>query len=162
MTTIAYKDGIMASDSAASDSWQILTNKSTKIYRLGSGALFGGAGDADIRSILELFNDCKSYKSLPTKKKIIEEKTDFDGLLVLPKGAKIFHVWCNEPPGDSDERWHAGVMPIEEHHYAIGSGAIFALPALDAGRSARDAVLIACKRDFFTRPPVVTVELKRG
>lgn len=157
MTTITYKDGIMASDSACSDSWQILTTRSVKIYRLGTGALFGGAGDADIRSILKMFNDVKTYKGMPTKKEIIEEKTDFDALLVLPK-RKIFHVWCNEPEGEI-EIWNAGIMPIEERHYAIGSGAIFAMPALDGGASARDAVKIACARDFYSRPPIITVEL---
>lgn len=158
MTTIAYKAGLMAADSAASDDWQILTTRCVKIYRLGSGGLFGGAGDADIRSILKIFNDVKTPKGLPSKKEIIEEKTDFDGLLVLPKG-KVFHVWCNEPTGDL-EIWHAGVMPIDDGHYAIGSGAIFAMPALDAGVSARDAVLVACKRDFFTRPPVHVIALR--
>lgn len=159
MTTIAYKNGIMAADSACSDSWQILTTRSTKIYRLASGGLLGGAGDADIRSVLELFNHVKTAKQVPSKKKIIEEKTDFDAILVLPKG-KIFHVWCNEPEGDND-RWNAGAMDIHEPHYAIGSGAPFANAALDAGASAREAVNVACKRDFFTRGPISVVTLAR-
>jgi ATP-dependent protease HslVU (ClpYQ) peptidase subunit len=157
MTTIAYKDGLMASDSAASDDWQILTHKSQKVYRLGSGGLMGMSGDADARSILVLFNDCKTPKGLPAKKEIIKEETDFDAILVLPKG-KIFHVWCNEPEEDG-KPWHAGVMEIGEGFYAVGSGALFALSLLDAGQSARDAVLYACKRDFYSRPPVTAIPL---
>lgn len=159
MTTIAYRAGIMAADSAASDDLQILTTRSQKIYRLKSGGLIGMSGDADARSVIALFENVRRPAQLPSKKDLIKEETDFDGLLVLPKG-KVFHVWCDEPePTEANSRWSAGIMEIGESYYAVGSGAVHAIPVLDAGRSARDAVLVACKRDFYSRPPIHTVPL---
>lgn len=40
--------------------------------------------------------------------------------------------------------------PVKEKHFAIGSGMPFALSALELGKTPKEAVLFASKRDAFT------------
>lgn len=155
MTTIAYKAGTLAADSACSDEWQFLA-RVVKLVRLQSGGLFGSAGDADVRSVVNLITKIKTAAGLPTKKEIEALETDFSAILVLPKG-RVFHVYCDYLD-IGNGRWSGGLFEVDGH-YAVGSGAAHALAALDAGKSARDAVANACRRDFFSRPPIHTMSL---
>ena len=70
-------------------------------------------------------------------------KVHFD---VTRKGLFEVDKWCR-------------IEPVYEAHYAIGSGTKLALGAMDAGRSAKRAVEIACGRDPYTAGPVVTMRL---
>jgi ATP-dependent protease HslVU (ClpYQ) peptidase subunit len=45
-------------------------------------------------------------------------------------------------------------IPINEKAYAIGSGAHWALAAMDHGKSARDALEYACTRDPYSKAPI--------
>lgn len=150
MTTICYRDGIMASDSACSDERQFLS-KVVKIVRLQSGGLFGAAGDADVRAVVDLLTKVKMPRNLPAKKQIEELETDFSAILVLPKG-RVFHVYCDYID-EGNGRWSGGLFEVDGY-YAVGSGAAHAMAALEAGKSAKDAVSVACRRDFFSRPPI--------
>jgi hypothetical protein len=159
MTTIAYRNGIMAADSACSDDNQILSLRIQKIHRLKSGGLFGQAGDDDNRQLIDLLNDVKTPSKLPSREAITKTFLDFSAILILPKG-KVYHVFLHEPdPDQANSRWDGGLYEVSDGYFAVGSGAVSALSAMDAGASARDAVLIACKRDFYTRSPVHTVPL---
>ncbi len=155
MTTIAYRDGIMASDSACSDEWQFLS-RVVKIIRMQSGGLFGSAGDADVRSVAGLLTKIKTPAGLPSKKQIEELETDFSAILVLPKG-RIYNIYCDYLDVGNG-RWSGGLFEVDGF-YAVGSGAAHAMAALESGKSAKDAVLVACRRDFFSRPPVHTQSL---
>lgn len=48
---------------------------------------------------------------------------------------------------------------IEDDYVAVGSGASFAIGALDAGASVEDALAIACKRDPSTSAPINIVRI---
>jgi hypothetical protein len=156
MTTIAYKDSIMASDSACSDDWQFLS-RVVKIVRLASGGLFGAAGDADVRSIVDLLAKVKTPAGMPSKKQIEELETDFSAIVVLPKG-RVYNVYC-EYIDAGNGRWSGGLFEVLDGYYSVGSGAQAAMAALESGKSAKDAVLVACRRDFFSRPPVHVMPL---
>lgn len=54
MTTIAYKDGIMASDSCWTGETDVQEVSAIKIRRLPSGALMGFSGANDAREMEEL------------------------------------------------------------------------------------------------------------
>lgn len=140
----------MAADSACSDDWQFLT-RAVKIVRLQSGGLFGSAGDADTRAVVELVTRIKSAAGLPTKKQIETLETDFSAILVLPKGS-VYNIYLDYID-QGNGRWSGGLIPVDGF-YAVGSGAVFAMAALRAGHSAKDAVAISCHSDFFTRMPV--------
>jgi hypothetical protein len=52
-----------------------------------------------------------------------------------------------------------GLWEINGPFAAVGSGGDAALVAMDCGKSARDAVRVACKYDPNSRPPVHLVAL---
>jgi hypothetical protein len=145
MTTIAYRDGVMAGDGRETmqndehTSWYRLTDKCVKVYKLKDGSLFGGAHGSEDITRLHL----ALLKTLPPPK-----LEDIAGLRVDPKG----HIWLYE--GNIWQRVHAP-------YYAIGSGAEFALAAMDAGVSAVRAVKIAIGRDLWSGGKVTAVRLKR-
>jgi hypothetical protein len=157
MTTVAYKDGWMACDSAWSDERQVLTRR-PKIIRLASGGLLGEAGACDTRAIVSLFDKVKKPTQLPPRKELVDMKIDYSGLLVLPSG-KIFHVFMDEPEEDRDGPWDGGVYDISERFFAVGSGRSYALAIMEDGGTARRAVEIACRRDSASRTPVHVMRL---
>lgn len=152
MTTIAFKDGIMASDSQCTDDYQAFLTKVRKIDRLPNGALLGQAGDADSREVIALLAKA-TPKKLPTRKELGETKTKFSGILAFPNGL-VFLV-CVEASGEgSDGGWRGEVVEIEDRMCAVGSGYQFALGAMAAGKSAKQAVEIACRYDIYSSSPV--------
>lgn len=162
MTVIAYRAGFMACDSC----WtygDTQVASLVKIQRLSSGALLGQSGDNDARAIESLLDKIKDAKKLPTRDELAKTLTDFYGLLALPKGG-VFIVssgpvdqagWPTEGGRDYGV-WSATSMG---GYAAVGSGADYALAAMDAGASAKQAVAIACRRNISCRPPVHVMEL---
>jgi ATP-dependent protease HslVU (ClpYQ) peptidase subunit len=165
MTTIAWRaSGFMACDSC----WTYGTTQvvsATKIKRLSSGALLGQAGDNDARNIEALLDKVKDPRKLPTRIQLAETKESCMALLALPRGG----VWIVSAGPMTD----AGYPAVEDDDYgvwpattmggyaAVGSGADYALSAMDAGASARDAVAIACRRDIHSRPPLHVIRLQK-
>jgi hypothetical protein len=161
MTTVAYKDGLMACDSC----WtcdDVVDTLTSKIVRLSSGALLGQAGDNDARAVERLLDKVKTPAGLPSRDDILKIRLDYMGLLVLPRG-RIFKVSMTH---SSEANWNAefkddvGVWEIGGFA-AIGSGRLLAIGAMAAGKSAQEAVRIACRYDINSRPPVYTVKLAR-
>lgn len=159
MTTIAYRHGMMACDSC----WAYVQDQQTsqtKIARLKSGGLLGQAGDADSRSLVVMFDNVKKEQQLPGRKEIAELHTEFAGLFVLPTGA-IFLIDC-ERTTDEDHIYTAQLWPVGRFGFAaVGSGRLLALGAMAAGRSAQQAVAIACKFDINSREPVHVTSLRK-
>ena len=156
MTTIAYRDGVMASDSCMADDGAIET-LSNKIDRLKGGALFGAAGDADIRPILALLKDAKTWRTLPTFNELAAIRIDCTGLLILPNGMIIKVHTCLRPPEHTDDT--PGLWRIDRDFSAVGTGSPFAIGAMEIGANARRAVRIACRNDINSRLPVHSVAL---
>lgn len=162
MTTIAYKDGVMACDSCWTYGGTIDV-LATKISRLANGALLGQSGSNDGRYFEKLLGKVKSPASLPTHEQLREIRQDFLGLLVLPSG-KIFKLsttfitpenWnCEFDPDD------VGLWEITGPFAAVGSGGDFAIVAMECGKSAKEAVDIACRFDPNSRGPIHSLSLK--
>jgi hypothetical protein len=163
MTTIAYKAGIMACDSCWSyddgvDSLQ------TKIKRLKSGALLGSAGDNDSRELERLLDSAKIPSQLPTKGQIMAIRVDYLGILVLPKG-RVYKIGATH---QSEANWNAefkedvGLWEISGDFTSVGTGSRWAMGAMAAGKSAVDAVRIACRFDLNSRAPVYQYQLRAG
>lgn len=157
MTIIAWRGGIMACDSCwASNGTQ--TVSMIKIKRLTSGALLGSAGDNDGRDMERLLDRIKSPDKLPSRMDLIATKLSYEGLIAFPRGG----VWMISTgkvddagyPADDDE--DMGIWPASTMggYAACGSGGDYALAAMDAGATARQAVEIACKRNINCRLPV--------
>jgi hypothetical protein len=157
MTTIAYKDGVMACDSCWTGD-EMQETSQTKIVRLSSGALLGGSGDNDSREVYALLDKVKSAKSLPTRTQLAELRCSFSGLLALPNGS-VFKISADFGEKEKDSDY--GIWPVGRRGIAAaGAGAHLAIGAMAAGKSAREAVAIACAWDINSRLPVHMLELR--
>lgn len=131
MTVVAYRDGVLVADGRTTSKSMIEEENVKKIWRLKDGSLIGASGDTvqceAFRAYLVLAAKKKEKKLPPLRLKSVE------GLLVSPEG----DLW-----------WFGGIgwLKLKLPYYAIGSGYVVALAAMDAGATAREAVNIACKR----------------
>lgn len=144
MTVIAYKNKIMGSDSRVSDDGDnsIFSNKFKKLHQIKNGGIIGVAGDADSRAVVELFNKVKI--KLPTSKQIITTGAEFEALLYMPDGS-LWYIQCGKK--DKNEEWTAQVLEIKDLFAAVGSGAKYAIGALDRGATVEQAIKTAIKYD---------------
>lgn len=144
MTTIAYRDGVLAGDGRETNqnddksSWVIIRDNCVKVWKLPDGGLFGAAHGSECIERLRVALE----NGHPAPK-----LDDVAGLLVKPNGT----LWLYE-----GTIW----QPLTGFkYYAVGSGSIHAWTALDAGCSAREAVRLAMKRDMFSGGKIATVRL---
>lgn len=142
MTTIAYRDGVLAADTQTSihDGCVITPDKSKKILRLSDGSLIAGSGIK--RQISDFAKWCETKVG---EKPDTEESTIIR--ISLDGGVIVYD-------GKTDERDVTG-CPF----YAVGSGAAAALGAMYAGARADQAVEIAMKVDPWTGGEVDVVRL---
>lgn len=146
MTTVAFKEGSMASDSRYTDAVGI--TRGPKIFRTKTGkkeVLIGICGDAYAAM---MFVD---YYGSGDKElhKVLVDMTDDNFEVLIWDGKKLWiaNRYCRP-------------LELEEPYYAIGSGAQHAITALDCGKSATQAVQMAAKRDSSTGGRTVTMRLK--
>ena len=142
MTTIAYKDGVIAYDS--------------RITR-------------DTEIVYDDFQKCHEEKGV---KFIFAGKTShYPRLVAAYFGAtEARDLQCSAIVVDADGLWYAGndagdgfwKSPlIGDKPYAIGSGGLHALTAMDMGATAAEAVEMAKKRDTCTGGLVRTLIIKK-
>lgn len=151
MTIIAYRYGIMACDSCWATQEGLQEISLTKIRRLKSGGLLGGAGEGDSRDAELLLENVKHPKDLPLRSKLQELRLDWTGLLVLPDGS-VWTVATSDTPDKKDAE--VGICQFNRGFAAVGTGAEIAIGAMAAGKSAFEAVKIVCDWDIHCRPPV--------
>lgn len=127
MTTIAYRDGVLAADSQSnSGRGLIVPGSAKKVHAIADGRLvaFSGAfaeGVAFVRALE------KGLTELPVLNETTVLIVQMDGSLILHEG----------------ETWHEQ----DGEFYAMGTGAAAALGAMHAGADAVKAVEAACKVD---------------
>lgn len=141
MTTIAYRDGVLASDSLVTLGSTKVHGSYQKIRRVG-GHLIGTAGSvAACQSFIDWVR-CGDDESPPPK-------GEYNALIIDPRGRVR-------------EMENGSVLPVPRgaKFFAIGSGAPYALAAMYAGASATEAVKIAAKIDTSTGLPVKTLKIK--
>ena len=136
MTTIAYRDGVLAADSRSEDSCTKVFCF-PKIYKV-AGRLVGMAGCVSKgQEFLEWL------RAGGERLKIDEDR--MSAIALLEDGSvEVYEdttFWLDLPPGE---------------FYAVGSGAAAALAAMHCGKSAAEAVEIACRVDPSSEGPVVT------
>lgn len=146
MTTIVYRDGVMAGDGtetsiAEDESPMILTRNCRKVFKLPDGQLFGASrGSEDITRLHQAL-----IKGLPAPK-----LEDVNALRVDLKG----HIWLYE--GNIWQR-----VGAREGYYAVGCGALFAFPLLKAGLGAIEACKIAKECDPYSGGKLTYVKLSK-
>ncbi len=142
MTTIAYKDGIVAYDSRRTNDDLIVDDDCDKCFRLDGYAFFMCGSFADIEQFVPAY-----------VAQTIKGDYSCSGLMVTPD-KDLFIVGCDED-GPWREAWP------KDKPRALGSGTSFALAAMDFGCSAKQAVKYAATRDCGTGGKVRTFKLTK-
>lgn len=140
MTTIAYRDGVLAADTLATSGEHLRPGKIHKIFSLYDGSLFGVTGEY-----------VQAQKLLSS---LMQRRVPPIHIGENARGIRIFR---------------SGICRIYELDFfyefspefcAWGSGADAALGALYAGASARSAVEIAAKVDPWTGGEITELRLE--
>ena len=138
MTTIVATRHLMAADTKTivGESW-FYGHKMTRIGK----AVVGCAGDS---TAIEKF--LAWYRKPRGKKPEFKDSESLNALVLTPTG--LYHV---------DES--LTLDPIHDDYFAVGSGAIAALVAMDCGLSPVEAIEAAARRDLNTGGKVETMEV---
>jgi len=128
MTTIAYKDGIIAYDSRLTHGDIIKTDTANKKYDINGVSFFCSGSPSDIPQFVNWW--------------FTGENPDDISLSAFVYDGKLWQAGTN----NTDGPWKT----ILDVPYAIGSGMDFAIGAMDMGASAKEAVQVASKRDIYT------------
>lgn len=136
MTTIAYKDGVIACDSRMTEGDTILYDEYNK-HKVVEGVHFFCAGSVeDIPHLIQFYLGGEERSGRVTA--------------IVVDGGEVFSVKL----GDG----FTEVIPVD-YPYAIGSGQDYAIAAMDMGADAKTAVKQAMKRDPFTGGRVRTFKV---
>lgn len=140
MTTICYRDGILAADSLVTLGNTKVHGSYQKIRRIGD-YLIGTAGSVAA---------CQAF---------VVWLKEGDDTCPPPKGE--YGALIIGPQGKVREIENGSVLPSPRgaKFFALGSGGPFALAAMYAGATAAEAVKIAAKIDTNTGLPVKTLKL---
>jgi ATP-dependent protease HslVU (ClpYQ), peptidase subunit len=146
MSTIAYRDGILAADSQVTDQGSRV-GSTTKCGELPGGHRWAFVGNLQLmwtfakwcERALESAEEAPWDANAPSW-------TDNDAIGIL-----IF------PDGKVSEYEGRGWLRTDAEFFAWGSGRNIALGAMAAGKSATEAVEIACSIDVYSSGPVTTL-----
>lgn len=140
MTTIAYKDGVIAYDSRQTRSGSIVSDDVSKCQVVDGVSFFLAGAVCDESALIA------AYFGTPSPVPV-----ECSGYVV--DGGKLMMVGCDDKTGV----WKQELDPSNPD--AIGSGAPYALAAMDMGASAVEAVHAAMKRDIYTGGKVRTLTI---
>ena len=144
MTCIAWDGKTLAADKRTNYATSITTT--TKIERMPDGALIGCAGNAAKSAALRAwFRDGRAVEKYPAAQLV--DETTVDCICIEPDGR--CHVYQSTP--------HP--VLIEERFFSFGCGSNYALAALYLGKTAREAVEVACALDSGCGNGIDTLEL---
>lgn len=142
MTTIAYKDGVIAYDSRQTRSGAIVSDNAPKCQVVDGVSFFLSGAVCDERALIA------AYFGTPSSAPV-----ECSGYAV--DGGRLLMVGHDDKTGV----WKQDLDPTNPD--AIGSGSAYALAAMDMGASAEEAVRAAMKRDIYTGGRVRTVRITR-
>ena len=143
MTTVAVKDNIMAADTQGRYDGMMM--EMHKIFRV-RGMLIGVCGDFD--QAIEFVRFYKEDKHLLTNAvtEIVNDKNDFDYLLLNEKGLYLATGYGPQ-------------IKVHEDFFAIGSGKEPAITAMRMGATAKEAIRMASLCDVYTGSKVMVRKL---
>jgi len=145
ITTIAYKDGILAVDSAVTGSGKYFGSVMKAVNGDGWAASVAGSISMNGAMAHEIAACVLDFAPPPGGLKFL--KSDIEILFVNKHG----HIYSC---------WNEGCTKIDTDFYALGSGEAVAIGAMAAGATAEEAVTIACKYDIATRGPVHVLRVR--
>lgn len=160
MTTIAYKDGIMATDSRATAGSKIIRGSLEKIFHT-EGAVVGVVGDADHHIVMSPdFKTLRSPKDFPEWISNLEKEEADWGIIAVfhddPETVWIGDVTCD---GDTSKSYFYDTHLKPGEGIARGSGTPWAEAAMVLGMGAEEAVEFTKQFDAATGGDVVAYDV---
>jgi len=144
MTTIAYNNGVLASDSRSCIGDMIYEEDSQKIFQdLGPFTFLGIAGD--YQAAMDTLDIIKAFTSLEQIRTIPADEIGNVSILGITEDQRLWSY-----AGDCSCELRA------DRPFAVGSGAPYAMAALDLGLEPEEAVAYAATRDMMTNNIVQT------
>ena len=148
MTTIAYRDGVLATDSGVY-SGEVELGSTKKIHKIADECYIAVCGDADSYWLIVSY-----IKSIHCKKSLLEwdwsESPKTDSSCILVNRGKVYHLDAANQP-----------YVIKAAFYADGCGYEFAFGAMEMGASAIEAVEVAIKYHALSSGKVRSVNLRK-
>ncbi len=143
MTTVAWDGKTLAADSQVT--FGNLVGSCTKVVKLSDGRLLASTGMAEDHYQVKHWLDTgglRATRNEDPKQPMLDK--DYSGILIDADGAWVIQA--------NLIRW-----PVPRKQWAIGSGRDFAVAAMHLGKTAAEAVAIACEFDVNTSLPVAEV-----
>jgi ATP-dependent protease HslVU (ClpYQ) peptidase subunit len=132
MTTLVYRDGILAADTQITYGGMRIPGHATKIHKLPDGSLYGFVGSLETGELMRKALLCDDPESRP------DLKVDtYEGLILTATGKMLFF---------EDRGW----IPLKLPYIAMGSGMSYAFGAMAMGATAPEAVKVSMKLDGGT------------
>jgi hypothetical protein len=131
MTTIAYKDGVIAYDSQIARGDVITYDDYEKCIEQGGVKFFCSGAVPDFQRLVDAYFGAKPDGNI-------------DATALVLDGESLMMVAVDDATG----LWKSPVL--RDRPYAIGSGTPYAFAAMDMGASAEKAVEMAARRDTST------------
>lgn len=145
MTTVVYRDGVLAADTMITYGTTLMPGSTKKIHKLPNGALYGFTGSLEIGEVMR-----RHLVDVGQTSGVLEDRHDlkdenFEALVVQPDGTTLFF---------ENRTW----MILKLPYVAMGSGKDYAYGALELGASAKQAVKAAKALDANTGGRIVTLK----
>lgn len=143
MTTIAYKDGVIAYDSRQTRGDRIVSDSCSKCLVVDGVSFFLSGCVSDEKALIAAYFGTPSAVPVECSGYVVDS-----GCLMMVGHDDKTGIWKQDLELSNPD--------------AIGSGAAYAIAAMDMGASAEDAVRAAMKRDIYTGGFVTSVKLEGG
>lgn len=143
MTTIAYKDGVIAYDGRQTRNDRIVSDNAAKCQVVDGVSFFLSGTVCDEKALIAAYFGTASPVPVECSGYAVD-------------GGKLMMIGHDDTTGI----WKQDLDPANPD--AMGSGAQYALAAMDMGASAQDAVRAAMKRDIYTGGTIRTVMIGEG
>ncbi|KMN12243.1 proteasome subunit beta [Pseudomonas weihenstephanensis] len=138
MTTIAYKDGVIAYDSRQTRNSAIVSDNAPKCQVVDGVSFFLSGAVCDEKALIAAYFGTASPVPVECSGYVVD-----GGKLMMVGHDDKTGIWKQELELSNPD--------------AIGSGAAYAVAAMDMGASAEDAVKAAMKRDIYTGGTIRTL-----
>lgn len=144
MTTIAYKDGIVAYDTRITVNNTIIDDDYEKMHEVNNIKFFLTGTVSDFEFMMDSYFKKEGVKN------------DIDAAAIVIDGDDLYHASID----DDGNFWRFKIN--KKKHYAIGSGREFALAFMDTGMDSHDAIRATMGRDCYTGGivKIYSVEMK--
>lgn len=148
MTTVAYRDGIMAADSCVTYGAIIMPCNITKVTKFANGSIFAYSGTIELGELLkrELARCIHEQDGILPDCDIDRQDNAFSAAIVQPDGEVLFH---------EGRTW----IQMDVPYFALGSGKDYAYAAMYLGASAEQAVKCACTLDLNSGGKIKKVKI---